>query len=101
MRGLVPRIHVFRGTTKTWMAGATPGLDPGAAVTVCDSNGAESVLVAIFLPFTDARLERGQQHAIRGADKGKRAQRSLIVFARELGGDSLIASILLRAGDLR
>src|SRR6516225_2647629 len=32
MRGLVPRIHVFRGTAKTWMAGTSP------AMTACDSN---------------------------------------------------------------
>jgi hypothetical protein len=29
MRGLVPRIYVFRGTAKTWVAGTSP------AMTVC------------------------------------------------------------------
>jgi hypothetical protein len=40
MRGLVPRIHVFRAAAKAWMAGTSP------AMTTSDSIGSKHAVVA-------------------------------------------------------
>ena len=56
MRGLVPRIHVFRAATKTWMTGTSP------VMTISDSIRPNPALVTGYLGTqenhnTKSRLE--------------------------------------------